>query len=275
MPVRTTVWHIYECPPIDEWQGVVGIEEHVTMLGERAEEIGDIEGFVLLFEKAVRAVADLTSREGDGAWVVSALPDVELREMQPFFLVKQQNNGKTFIASTVELPWLAPFERLPGDDFQPSQHPYAKAYITHIRDVERRVIERRRGSPIYLGQPRRRGLPSSEPRRLTSLPARCWKVSTGPGRRVCGNCGPWNAPGCSTTSQAPGNGPHSSVPTSWRAVSRLIPRQVFRSKVTTHTQSWLTLSRPPTAPRFPRQQGASTSTDGMAATGPMIPMVLH
>jgi hypothetical protein len=55
--VRTTVWHVYECPPIDEWAGAASIEEHITMLGERGEEIGAIESFVLLFEAAVGAVA--------------------------------------------------------------------------------------------------------------------------------------------------------------------------------------------------------------------------
>jgi hypothetical protein len=148
VPVRTTVWHVYECPPTDEWEGTAGIEEHITMLGERGEEVGTIESFVLLFEQAVRAVADLTSWEGDGTWMVSALPNAERREMRPFFLIKQRTNGMTFIASTTELPWLAAYERLPGDDYKPKQHPGAQAHITRIREVERRVIERRRGVPV-------------------------------------------------------------------------------------------------------------------------------
>lgn len=100
-------WHVYECPPVDCWNGAVGVEEYMVLLGERGI-VGDneIEVFVELFEGAVKAVAEMTLWEGDGTWWLSAIPDVERAIMWMMFLIKQQNNGTTFIASMVELPWL-------------------------------------------------------------------------------------------------------------------------------------------------------------------------
>jgi len=147
--VRTTIWCAYECPPIDEWEGTIGVEEYLSVLSERGETIQAIEDFVLVFEGGVRVIADLTTWEGDGTWMVSTLPDVVQRQMRVMFYIKQRNNGTVFIASTAELPWLARYERKPGDDFQPQIHPSAQASIKRIRQVEREVIDRRRRSAVH------------------------------------------------------------------------------------------------------------------------------
>ena len=85
---RATVWHVYECPPISLWsEGVVTVDKRLEML--TGTEAVRVDSFVLLFEAAVELVADLTSYDGDGTWVVAAVPDVERGEMCLMFLVDQ------------------------------------------------------------------------------------------------------------------------------------------------------------------------------------------
>lgn len=145
MIARTTVWHIYECPPLVGWEGVVSVEEHVVMLADRGVDAGAIDSFVLRFEAAIEAVADLTAWEGQGTWVVAALPDIEHGQMRMMFVVQQREaDGPAFIASTAELPWLAAYERLPDASFQPRQrHVFAAPYLRRIREVRRNALERR------------------------------------------------------------------------------------------------------------------------------------
>lgn len=142
---RTTVWHVYECPAIAGWEGVVSVEEYVTMLADRGTDAATIDSFVLRYEAAIEAVADLTSWEGDGTWVVAALPDVERGQMCMMLVVQQREaDGPAFIASTIELPSLAAYERLPDASFQPGQRgALAAPYLRRIREVRRTALERR------------------------------------------------------------------------------------------------------------------------------------
>ncbi|MFV2074388.1 MAG: hypothetical protein ACC742_17320 [Thermoanaerobaculales bacterium] len=145
MKVRTTLWNIYQCPPLVEWEGVVSVEEYVAMLADRGESAVTIDSFVLRFEAAIELVADLTSWDGNGTWVVAALPDVELGQMMMMFVVQRPEGDRpAFIASTTELPWLAAYERLPDDSFQPRQrHAIAAPYLRRIREVRRNALKRR------------------------------------------------------------------------------------------------------------------------------------
>ena len=144
MTVRTTVWHVYECPPVAGWEGVVSVEEHLAMLAQRGADGATVDSFVLLFEAAVEIVADLTSWEGDGTWVVAALPDLERGEMRLMFLVQQSTGGLTFIASTTELPWLSAYERRAGEDFEPRRrHAQAAPHLRRIRELRRQALDHR------------------------------------------------------------------------------------------------------------------------------------
>ena len=114
----------------------------MVLLGERGIDVDEIEVFVELFEGAVKAVAEMTLWEGDGTWSLSAIPDVERAIMWMMFLIKQQNNGTTFIASMVELPWLEEWRcrkprSEPGDDSR------SAFYIERLRTLSREVIEQR------------------------------------------------------------------------------------------------------------------------------------
>jgi len=142
---RTTVWHIYECPPLVGWEGVVSVEEHVTMLADRGADAATVDSFILRFEAAIEIVADLTTWDGHGTWVVAALPDIELGEMKMMFVVqRREGDGPAFIASTTELPWLAAYERLSDASFQPRQrHAIAAPYLRRIREVRRNALKRR------------------------------------------------------------------------------------------------------------------------------------
>jgi len=143
--MRTTVWHVYECPAIAGWEGVVSAEEHVVMLADRGADAAAIDSFVLRYEAAIEIVADLTSWAGNGTWVVAALPDVERGQMRMMFVVQQREaDDPAFIASTTELPSLAAYERLPDASFQPGQrHALAAPYLRRIREVRRNALERR------------------------------------------------------------------------------------------------------------------------------------
>lgn len=145
MKVHTTVWSIYQCPPLVEWEGVVSVEEYVAMLADRGEPAVAIDSFILRFEAAIELVADLTTWDGDGTWVVAALPDIELAQMMMMFVVQRREGDRpAFIASTTELPWLAGYERLPDDSFQPRQrHEIAAPYLRRIREVRRNALKRR------------------------------------------------------------------------------------------------------------------------------------
>jgi hypothetical protein len=135
-------WHVYECPPIDFWNGAVGVEEYVVLLGERGIDVEEVDELVSLFESAVNALVKLTTWEGDGRWWLSALPDVESRMMWVMFLVKQQSNGTTFIASMVELPWLSQWR---CDRPRPisAVGSWGAAHVERVRALAAEVLERR------------------------------------------------------------------------------------------------------------------------------------
>ena len=150
-----TDWHVYECPPISlRGEGVVTVSRRLEMLA--GAETVRVDSFVLLFEAAVELVADLTTWDGGGTWVVAAVPDVERGEMRLMFLVEQstkylgpkhprRKNAEdlTFIASTTELPWLAAYERRAAEGFQPGQrNALAVPHIRHIRYRRRQGLER-------------------------------------------------------------------------------------------------------------------------------------
>ena len=113
----------------------------MVLLGERGVDVDEIEVFVDLFEGAVNAVADLTVWEGDGEWSLSSIPDVERAIMWVMCLIKQHNNGTTFIASMVELPWL---EEWRCDQPRPKADDTCGAgHIERLRTLSHEVIEQR------------------------------------------------------------------------------------------------------------------------------------
>lgn len=137
-------WHVYKCPPIDHWNGAVGIGEYLLLLEHRGQELEEIDCLIDLFESAVNAVASWTSWEGDGEWWLGTLPDVKRAMMWNMFLVKQRTEGTTFIASMVELPWLEEWRR-----HEPRAEPLHKerlaAHIDRVRELARHIAERRLG----------------------------------------------------------------------------------------------------------------------------------
>ncbi len=91
--------YVYECGPIDHWQGWTPLP---TFLRDEFIDPGQV-------GRMLQAIARSTRWEGDfragEAPRVSALP-VGDPDCALLLAVKQDNNGTTFIASEVRLPWL-------------------------------------------------------------------------------------------------------------------------------------------------------------------------
>ncbi len=97
--MTTSLW-IYECPPQDWWFGSVDLFTYFNDL-DPASQNEALEDFTA----SVCAIAKDTSWEGDGMWRVIGIP---VGDVTPAtcFAVKQSNNGTTYFASMVQLPWL-------------------------------------------------------------------------------------------------------------------------------------------------------------------------
>lgn len=141
---RRTEWSVYECPAVAGWEGVVSAEEHLMVLAGRGADTETVDSFVLLLEAAVEGVADLTSWDGKGTWLVTALPDVGHREMRMMLVVT--SGERTYIASTTELPWLAEHERRAGESFRPRPRSGpVSAQLRRFRELRRQALADRPG----------------------------------------------------------------------------------------------------------------------------------
>jgi hypothetical protein len=137
-------WFVYSCPPIDEWRGASTFEAYLEHLSANGEDLDEIEVFVRDFEEASLAVVARTIWEGDGIWRVCSLPELEpWGRTRLIFVVKQRNNGSTFIASEVELPWLAGFYCERARDRAVSLDGVEHFHVARIRRVFRAIVERR------------------------------------------------------------------------------------------------------------------------------------
>jgi len=101
--------YIYEMPPIDYFvpfktleQIIVDVEKEVY--SEQVE--GTKQTILKLVETAKECFRKYTLWEGDGRVYVSGLPDVDYANSFYLIMIKQSNNGTTFLYSPVELPHL-------------------------------------------------------------------------------------------------------------------------------------------------------------------------
>ena len=101
-------WYIYTLPPIDCFVGWTAFDVFV----EQAEAHYWTEAAALsLLRTASLLVQRHTDWEMDRdvtAWHVAALP-LDEPESALAFAIKQSNNGTTFVASQLELPWLSKY----------------------------------------------------------------------------------------------------------------------------------------------------------------------
>lgn len=104
-------WHVYDIPPVDfRWEHLQTVDEVRRQLAERrsagSETTFDLAGFDSAWADAQAAAQD-AGWEGDhrNAPVVFWVPAEQ--EFEFGFVLKQDNNGTTFVVSPVELPHLA------------------------------------------------------------------------------------------------------------------------------------------------------------------------
>src|SRR3990167_1101125 len=102
--------YIYACNAIDFWDGWQTLDRlqwHDDGWGEDTDATR-----LLLLANRVRSCGAGFRQygwEGDvrsGHWMVSGLPDPDSATSRLMFAVKQDNNGTTFLASELPLPWL-------------------------------------------------------------------------------------------------------------------------------------------------------------------------
>lgn len=107
-------WHTYEVPPIDfGWNNLRTVRETVNSLAARMQseflendiDPSEVQHFLANWESA-KAEASAAGWEGDLRHepVVFWIPDDT--EFSYGFILKQDNNGTTYVVSPVPLPWL-------------------------------------------------------------------------------------------------------------------------------------------------------------------------
>ena len=107
-------WHTYALPPIDfGWENLKSVRETAAAIlasstsGARPNDVdaADLNHFLTSWQSA-KAAASAAGWEGDFREepVVMWLPNES--EFKHGFVLKQDNNGETFVVSPVELPWL-------------------------------------------------------------------------------------------------------------------------------------------------------------------------
>lgn len=132
---------VYECGPIDWWNGWQEIND---LLGVRTEdEDNDEDEDLDEDERAWRdevhrdyqIAQDLfrryTSWEEDGWWHASGLPDPAQTESRCMVAVKQNNNGSVYICSPFPLVWLEKECRGKRFDVSTSQ----SGQVTNVRQM--------------------------------------------------------------------------------------------------------------------------------------------
>ncbi len=106
---------VYEFPPIDWFEGSLTLEQFVK------EHVGteDVTSVISVTAKIMEdivsprlsAIAEHTHWEGDMREPMRfiGLPNPDYGNLELALLIKQDNNGTTFLASPFELPWLAEY----------------------------------------------------------------------------------------------------------------------------------------------------------------------
>jgi len=109
--------YFYTLNPIDWFAGFLSVAEYIRQIEDEYEECGanpreNVRAIDCFAKWLVETTAKL---KGEGCWegdirdklYVFALPSGESGDKEPLALiVKQDNNGTTFIASPYELKWL-------------------------------------------------------------------------------------------------------------------------------------------------------------------------
>ncbi len=124
--------HVYSLTPIDYWDGfrpwVDYLQDQVRLLVDRTDKGGEGADETIASRlqdeadgllKAVAAVREHTNWEGDGEWMVGALPLDGQSGL--IYAVKQSNNGATFVVSPAPLTRVSELE--PTVCLEPSNTP--------------------------------------------------------------------------------------------------------------------------------------------------------
>ena len=121
-------WHVYECPPMDFFSGWLSMKDYIE--DKCREDFGSEDGEKRRAEikeevlAEYREIQDQLRRhslwEGDiiSGPYVAALPEGEYW-CRVMWMLKQSNNGSTFIVSPFDLAWMRGYERLEKRDKYP------------------------------------------------------------------------------------------------------------------------------------------------------------
>lgn len=111
----TTNGWIYQLDPTDWFLYVVTLEDARELSAREDESCpGWSDELEHAYITAAWKIRHHTSWEGDGTWYVGALPQRDSGgEMLPYLMVKQRNNGTTYVWSPVEMPHLGEQEASP------------------------------------------------------------------------------------------------------------------------------------------------------------------
>lgn len=104
---------VYELAPIDWWAGSVSVAEYLffgTTIETGQEDVPLVDEALRYIVRALYAITQKSGWEGDAtALRIGAVPRGD-QNLHILVLVKQANNGSTFLASPVVLPHLASYE---------------------------------------------------------------------------------------------------------------------------------------------------------------------
>lgn len=113
-------WHVYEIGPIDNnWDKLSSVADQAEKLGAIEARFRAMSGEVFPFDPCIESfLSDWESAKQaalDNGWEGDArqppavfwLPDTRFAQFRCGFVVKQDNNGTTYVISPYELPHLA------------------------------------------------------------------------------------------------------------------------------------------------------------------------
>lgn len=113
---------VYECGPVDYWDGMIPLADYFRQCAQNptdadglttsnyCDSIDDALQWVLAYARVI-AVYSGIERDRHLPFVAALPPRWPSTATVKFLIVKIDNNGTTYVASPVRLPWLEP--RLP------------------------------------------------------------------------------------------------------------------------------------------------------------------
>lgn len=134
-------WSLYQAPAMWSWDGALELEVYLRALGSSGKSVSDAESLCDRFHSAARTVGQFTVWDGDGVWRLTGLPDAIVKGTHLVFIVTQQRDDLTFIASELELPWLEEWRCPRWEQPRESSDQRDQAIAAHIQRARDVVAE--------------------------------------------------------------------------------------------------------------------------------------